>query len=79
MRGFGLWVLRFVAIRWFGTTGRAICTSSLLVAIAAGVISEPSARDRFLKILDQVRARWQFRLVGYVIMPEYGLIEIDSA
>ncbi len=29
------------------------------------------ARDRFVKILDQVRARHAFRLIGYVVMPEH--------
>ena len=29
------------------------------------------ARDRFVKILDQVRSRFGFRLVGYVVMPEH--------
>jgi putative transposase len=29
------------------------------------------ARDRFLRILDQVRARWEFPLIGYVVMPEH--------
>ena len=29
------------------------------------------ARDRFLKILDEVRLRHDFRLVGYVVMPEH--------
>jgi len=29
------------------------------------------ARDRFLKILDEVRARHGFRLIGYVVMPEH--------
>lgn len=28
-------------------------------------------RDVFLKILDNVRARYQFLLVGYVVMPEH--------
>jgi len=28
------------------------------------------ARDRFVKILDQMRSRHAFRLVGYVVMPE---------
>jgi putative transposase len=28
------------------------------------------ARDRFVKVLDQVRARWKFPLLGYVVMPE---------
>ena len=29
------------------------------------------ARDRFVKILDQVRARHGFRVLGYVVMPEH--------
>jgi putative transposase len=29
------------------------------------------ARDRFVRVLDQVRARWQFPLIGYVVMPEH--------
>ena len=29
------------------------------------------ARDRFVKILDQVRARQDFRVIGYVVMPEH--------
>jgi putative transposase len=29
------------------------------------------SRDQFVKALDQVRARWKFSLVGYVVMPEH--------
>ena len=29
------------------------------------------ARDRFVKILDEVRTRHGFRLIGYVVMPEH--------
>jgi len=29
------------------------------------------ARDRFVKVLDQVRNRQGFRLIGYVVMPEH--------
>jgi len=29
------------------------------------------ARDRFVKILDEVRERCGFRLIGYVVMPEH--------
>ena len=29
------------------------------------------ARDRFVKILDEVRARHGFRVIGYVVMPEH--------
>ena len=31
----------------------------------------PRARDRFVKILDQVRSRFRFALIGYVVMPEH--------
>jgi putative transposase len=29
------------------------------------------ARDRFVKILDEVRSRHKFHIVGYVVMPEH--------
>ena len=29
------------------------------------------ARDRFVKILDEVRSRHKFKIVGYVVMPEH--------
>jgi putative transposase len=29
------------------------------------------ARDSFVRVLDQVRVRFKFRLVGYVVMPEH--------
>ena len=29
------------------------------------------ARDRFVEILDEVRCRYKFRLLGYVVMPEH--------
>src|ERR1700733_930337 len=29
------------------------------------------ARDLFVKVLDQVRTRWKFPLIGYVVMPEH--------
>ncbi len=31
----------------------------------------PEARGHFVRILDEVRARYQFRLIGYVVMPEH--------
>jgi putative transposase len=31
----------------------------------------PRARHRFVKILDQVRSRFRFQLIGYVVMPEH--------
>jgi REP element-mobilizing transposase RayT len=29
------------------------------------------ARDQFVKVLEQVRGRWKFPLIGYVVMPEH--------
>ena len=35
------------------------------------VLASAHERDAFLKILDEVRARFQILLVGYVVMPEH--------
>lgn len=35
------------------------------------LLATPRARDRFLKILNQVRDRYDFGLVGFVVMPEH--------
>jgi putative transposase len=35
------------------------------------LLGTPRARDRFVKVLDEVRKRHAFRLVGYVVMPEH--------
>jgi len=34
-------------------------------------LGTPRARHRFVKILDQVRTRYSFLLIGYVAMPEH--------
>lgn len=35
------------------------------------LLGSARARNRFLKILDEVRQRYRFRLVGYVVMPDH--------
>jgi len=35
------------------------------------LLGTPRARHQFVKILDQVRSRHRFQLIGYVIMPEH--------
>jgi putative transposase len=35
------------------------------------LLGTPRARDRFVKILNEVRSRFAFRLIGYVVMPEH--------
>ena len=34
-------------------------------------LNQPRSRDRFLSILEQVRRRYRFVVVGYVVMPEH--------
>jgi putative transposase len=35
------------------------------------LLGTPRARDRFVAILNEVRSRFGFRLIGYVVMPEH--------
>jgi putative transposase len=35
------------------------------------LLATPRNRDAFLKVLDEVRTRYQFLLLGYVVMPEH--------
>ena len=35
------------------------------------LLGTPRARHQFVKILDQVRSRHHFQLIGYVVMPEH--------
>ena len=35
------------------------------------LLGSPQARDRFVSILDEVRSRHSFQLIGYVLMPEH--------
>jgi putative transposase len=48
-----------------------ICTSSRLVESPAALLGTPRARDCFVRILDEVRCRHAFKLIGYVVMPEH--------
>jgi len=41
-------------------------------------LGSPSRRDRFLKLLEQVRQRYQLVVVGYVVMPEHFHILISE-
>jgi putative transposase len=41
------------------------------VVTGGGRIWERRARNRFVKILEQVRGRFTFLLIGYVVMPEH--------
>ena len=37
------------------------------------------AKNLFVKVLSEVRARYRFRLVGYVVMPEHVHLVIDES
>jgi putative transposase len=37
------------------------------------------ARDRFVNVLEEVRSRHEFRLVGYVVMPEHVHLLLSEA
>ena len=52
--------------------GAEIFISSPSAVIAARrYLGTHGARDRFVKVLDQVRSRFKFLLPGYVVMPEH--------
>ena len=60
------------AIRYDDTTELVIFTSLPSVAIAGGpFLGTRQARDTFVRILDEVRRRHEFLLIGFVIMPEH--------
>src|SRR4051794_19835721 len=42
------------------------------------LLAEPSARDRVLQVLEQVRRKYRFVVVGYVIMPEHVHLLINE-
>lgn len=48
------------------------CISSRAVVITRmPSLGAPQTRDLFLKILNEVRQRYDFALIGYVVMPEH--------
>ena len=55
--------------RWYGQGHLHFITCSC--CRRKPLLSSAGARDAFLKILAQVRDRYDFALVGYVVMPEH--------
>ena len=52
--------------------GFAISTSSPAVVTDDGsYFGTKHARDAFLRIFEQVRRKYKFEVVGYVVMPEH--------
>lgn len=42
------------------------------------LLALPSVRDQFLKVLEEVRCRYRFVVVGYVVMPEHVHLLINE-
>jgi putative transposase len=42
------------------------------------LLGTPEARDCFVRILGEVRTRYQFRLIGYVVMPEHAHLLVSE-
>ncbi len=55
--------------RWYGGGDLHFITSSCYQRKA--FLGSASRRDLFLKILEQVRQKYEFSVVGYVVMPEH--------
>jgi hypothetical protein len=61
------------AILFGATTDRATCTSLRSVSCyrRRTYLGTGQVRGAFVEILNEVRARFCFRLIGYVVMPEH--------
>jgi putative transposase len=68
-KGAGVPVRRNPLVRYYGEGHLHFLTFSCYRR--RRYLATTRARDCFLQILHQVRARWEFRLIGYVIMPEH--------
>jgi putative transposase len=55
--------------RWYGGGDLHFITCSCYQRKA--FLGSASRRDLFLKIFDQVRQKYEFRVIGYVVMPEH--------
>jgi len=68
-KGAGVRPLRNPLVRYYGQGHLHFLTFSCYRRRA--YLGARRARDRFVKVLDQVRDGWQFELLGYVVMPEH--------
>src|SRR5215510_4090339 len=68
-KGAGVRVRRNPLVRYYGEGHLHFLTFSCYRR--RRYLAAQRARDRFVKILDQIRTGWEFRLVGYVVMPEH--------
>jgi putative transposase len=68
-KGAGFSVMRNPLRRYYGRGDLHLITFSCYRRRA--FLGARRARDQFVKILDRVRSRYEFRLIGYVVMPEH--------
>ena len=68
-KGAGFRPLRNPLVRYYGQGHLHFLTFSCYRRRA--YLGTRRARDRFVKVLEQVRSGWKFRLIGYVVMPEH--------
>ena len=68
-KGAGLTLMRTPLRRFYGRGDLHFITFSCYRRRAN--LGTRRARDRFLRILDELRCRYRFRLFGYVVMPEH--------
>ena len=55
--------------RWYGGGDLHFITSSCHQRQPS--LGSPSRRDLFLKIFEEVRRKYEFQVIGYVVMPEH--------
>ena len=68
-KGAGVRPVRNPLVRYYGQGHLHFLTFSCYHRRA--YLGTARARDRFVKVLEQVRTAWSFRLIGYVVMPEH--------
>jgi putative transposase len=68
-KGAGVRPLRNPLVRYYGRGDLHFVTFSCYRR--KPYLGTRRCRDRFVRIPDQVRARWEFALIGYVVMPEH--------
>ena len=67
----GSFSLRLCHGAWSAGRADTTCTSHLVVTGGSPGWPAPLAADLFVKVLEQVRQRYQWVVVGYVVMPEH--------
>jgi putative transposase len=62
--------------RYYGIGGLHFITCSCYHRLP--ILSSPRSRDIFLQVFEEARLKYQFRVLGYVVMPEHFHLLIDE-